>query len=216
MSKRNRTNNPWLSRRPETPAAAAATGPRTPEGKAISSQNARVHNLTGDHIVLPHEDANAYERLLKGFMITYRPEDESEKLLVQHAAESQWLILRAARLEAALMTLIATGEDAKPSTPDQRIAAYMLSKPGDALAKALRYRTSAERSFYRATKELASLADIRAQLAETSDQFVSQKTVGQASTPATGLQTRSSDAVPTAPEATPETARAPLPETMAA
>ncbi len=188
MSKRNRSNNPWLSRRPET-TAAAATGPRTPEGKAISSQNARVHNLTGEHIVLPHEDAAAYERLLSGLMITYRPEDESEKLLVRHAAESQWLILRAARLEAAMMTLIAAGEDAKPATPDQRIAAYMLSKPGDALAKALRYRTSAERSFYRAIKELDRIADIRAQAEEiaatyTPNQFVSQNglqaPVGQA------------------------------------
>ncbi len=168
MSKRNRNKNPWLTSRP---AAAAATPAAT---TALPTPNPDRGT-----IVLPHEDAVQFERLLAGFDRSFRPQGEDEILLVRHLAESQWLILRAARLEAALMTLIAAGEDAKPSTPDQRIAAYMLSKPGDALVKVQRYATSAQRAYYRALKVLHEIAATRAELQDVSEvcereQFVSQ------------------------------------------
>ncbi len=88
----------------------------------------------------------------------------SAQLVLPHedAAESQGYTQRAYGLEAALMALIAAGDDAKPATPDQRIAAYMLSKPGDALANVLRDATAAERAFYRALQKLKQIAAARA------------------------------------------------------
>ena len=68
------------------------------------------------------------------------------------------------RLESALMTLIAAGEDVKPATPDQRIASYMLSKSGDALAKVLRYATAAQRVYYRALKQPREIDVSRAEI----------------------------------------------------
>ncbi len=165
-----------MKRRQSTPAAA--TGPRTAEGKAISSQNSRVHGLSGSHIVLPHENAAQFELLHTSLTRSFNPRNEVERALVRHAAESQWLMRRAYRLQTALMTLIAQGEDARPTTPDERIAAYMLSKSGDALAKVQRYAAAAERSYYRATKELCAMADRFEIQQDPEPEFVSQP-VGQ-------------------------------------
>ena len=172
MSKRNRNKNRWLTSRPAAAAVPAAT---TPTANTVLPNPEREREA----VVLPHEDASQFDRLLADLTSSFCPQGEDEILLIRHLAESQWLILRAARLEAALMTLIAAGEDAKPSTPDQRIAAYMLSKPGDALAKAHRYATAAQRAYYRALKVLNEIAAVRAEAQVISEaceqhQFVSQ------------------------------------------
>ena len=40
-----------------------STSPRTPEGKAASSPNAKTHGLSAVDPVLPHEDRNEYNAL---------------------------------------------------------------------------------------------------------------------------------------------------------
>ena len=53
--------------------ARHSTGPRSPEGKAASSQNASKHNLTGGDAFLPGEDPAAYEKWWAENKDTYVP-----------------------------------------------------------------------------------------------------------------------------------------------
>ncbi len=154
MSRHNKKKFASWNKRPEP---ATATGPRTPEGKAVSSRNAVLHGLSGAHIILPHEDAAAFDQLCSEADTHYRPQDIEERFLVREIAESQWLLARARRLQAALFRLICLGDTATPSTPDERIAAYILGKSGDASAKLERYAAAASRSFYKAIERLETI-----------------------------------------------------------
>src|SRR4051812_34308766 len=53
--------------------ALKSTGPRTPEGKKRSSMNALKHGLTATTVLLPGEDAGAYEDRLDAWTDDLRP-----------------------------------------------------------------------------------------------------------------------------------------------
>ena len=73
--------------------AERSTGPRTPEGKAISRLNARTHGLTGEGVALSGADAARVEERLPGFLETFGPINESETCLVRD------LVLMTVRIE---------------------------------------------------------------------------------------------------------------------
>jgi hypothetical protein len=85
--------------------AMKSTGPRTPEGKARSSQNARTHGLTG---VLPittgegKEDLQAFEDMRIGLYEYWQPEGWQEEHLVESLAGDYWRLQRAGRYEAGM------------------------------------------------------------------------------------------------------------------
>jgi hypothetical protein len=121
---------------PETAAPGRSTGPRTEDGKAASSRNAVRHGLCATKLVgADLEELNAIRARLDE---EWEPATETEKLLLQQMALSQWRLDRALQLELAALQ---TENGIDPA----------------ALALALRYRTSAERSFYKALSELQRL-----------------------------------------------------------
>ena len=67
--------------------AQNSTGPKTPEGKAASAQNATSHGLSSSFTVLPHEDHDAYAQLLEALHQEHIPATEHEKFLVAQMAE---------------------------------------------------------------------------------------------------------------------------------
>ena len=81
--------------------ATLSTGPKTGSGKHASSRNSTRHGLTGTQIVMPGEDASAYEELRKGLHQSHKPGSEAERLLVDQIAANAWRLLRAQRIEAA-------------------------------------------------------------------------------------------------------------------
>ncbi|MDQ2842370.1 MAG: hypothetical protein M3Y72_15265 [Acidobacteriota bacterium] len=98
---------------PETRAAANraavhqanarfSTGPRTPQGKAISSLNAVKTGLTGRTVLLPSDDAAAYEKQLRDYESEYKPEGLRERELVQSLADTSWRLKRIPGLEMAI------------------------------------------------------------------------------------------------------------------
>ena len=66
--------------------AQLSTGPTSPEGKAKSSLNAVKTGLTGRTVLLPSDDAAAYEQHLARFIAEWKPATEPEKALVQSIA----------------------------------------------------------------------------------------------------------------------------------
>ena len=79
--------------------AEKSTGPRTPEGKKRSSLNATRHGLTGQVVVLPAEDLEAYHAFTGAITASFNPEGANECQLANSYATYQWLINRAAAIE---------------------------------------------------------------------------------------------------------------------
>jgi hypothetical protein len=85
--------------------AAHSTGPKTEAGKKRSSLNAYRHGLTGQTIILPAEDLDAYKAFTRTFVDDYKPVGTTEKQLVQSLADTSWRLNRAAALENNLIGL---------------------------------------------------------------------------------------------------------------
>ena len=79
-----------------------STGPRTEEGKARSSGNALKTALTGRTVLLPSDDAAAYEHYLDSFSRDFQPVGLRESELVQSIADTNWRLRRIPTLEFAL------------------------------------------------------------------------------------------------------------------
>ena len=131
--------------------AALSTGPRTPQGKTASSRNATKHGLSSAFRVLAHEDQEEFDRLVEEMRACYRPRDIHQRLLVDQMAKSQWLLARAQRLQAVAYDLLAGVEN---DDPDTAIVKAMRSAKPDIIGRLERYAATAERSFYKAHREL--------------------------------------------------------------
>ena len=82
--------------------ATLSTGPRTAEGKAQSSINALKTALTGRTVLLPSDDAAAYEQYVDRFVREFQPVGIREAELVQSIADTNWRLRRIPTLEFAL------------------------------------------------------------------------------------------------------------------
>ncbi len=83
--------------------AQHSTGPKTPEGKQTSSQNALKHGLTAQNPVLPTDDLDDYQRHVATFFAEYSPQGATEANLVQSIADASWRLNRVADVEAGLI-----------------------------------------------------------------------------------------------------------------
>src|SRR5579875_2042088 len=82
--------------------AQSSTGPKTEQGKAISSMNALKTALTGRTVLLPEDDRARYQQHLSYYFRLWNPVGEHECALVQILADTWWRLLRIPHLEAAL------------------------------------------------------------------------------------------------------------------
>ena len=82
--------------------AQHSTGPTSAEGKAKSSMNAVKTGLTGQTVLLPTDDALAYQQHLDRHFKSYAPANDAEHTLVQAIADTEWRLLRIAPLEAGI------------------------------------------------------------------------------------------------------------------
>src|SRR6202050_2900049 len=85
--------------------AQKSTGPRTDEGKKRSCLNATRHGLTGQVVVLPHEDMEAYNKFIAAIVATLEVADAHQQQLAVVYANLQWRINRAAGIEDTMFTL---------------------------------------------------------------------------------------------------------------
>jgi hypothetical protein len=80
--------------------ARRSTGPKTPEGRAASSQNALKHGLYSTTVLLPGEDQTEFQALLDSFLAEHTPATPTESTLVQQMAAAVWRLRRISRYEA--------------------------------------------------------------------------------------------------------------------
>lgn len=85
--------------------ARMSTGPRTREGKASVRHNALHHGLTAQEVLIPDEDAEAYEDLQECLRRDLDPVGVVEDQLVDRIVVSIWRLRRVQRVEAGIFTL---------------------------------------------------------------------------------------------------------------
>jgi hypothetical protein len=115
--------------------AQHSTGPKTPEGKQRSSQNALRHGLTGQLVVMPDEDLQAYQHHLASFIDEYDPQGSTEDHLVQSLADVSWRLNRIGPLEANLLSICYTPAGLVDGLFDQAKAMANLSLHSQRLAR---------------------------------------------------------------------------------
>ncbi len=169
--------------------ATQSTGPRTPEGKARSAQNARKHGFTAAvFAVVRLEDLDEVAHLKTDLVAVYQPINAQELFAIERIALAQQSVLRAARLEAGLFTtclnevLDSSGQPFFPMSPElvgdgdiQTTRAqnrnYALAEGFQRMAKTantwslfLRYQAQSERLYRRAVEDLERLQALRPNL----------------------------------------------------
>ena len=128
-------------------AAAPALAPVSPNTTTTTSPVARRFT------VLAHENQAEFDRMLSAFQFQYRPRTEHEKFLVNQLAISSWRLERGRRFEARALDQLA-GAPVDPADPDARIVARMFESNPKALAAIQNSAAQAERSYYRAWRQI--------------------------------------------------------------
>jgi hypothetical protein len=134
-------NNELPGELPSEPPSSASTGPRTPAGKAISSQNARKHDLCSRTLRLSPEEWAEYNDMCERYRRDLRPVGDVEQTLVDEICFNYWRLQQAREAELTVIT--------GHPTEFRLIALY------------IRYRTGYERSFYKALDKLHQTQRIR-------------------------------------------------------
>ena len=86
--------------------ALKSTGPKTVEGKALSSKNALKHGLSAQfHVVLVGEDYREFEEFRLRWAQLLQPDGPVEEFFVDRAAQIAWRLKRSVKLERDVLSL---------------------------------------------------------------------------------------------------------------
>ena len=144
---------------------AKSHGPKTPEGKAISSMNALRHGMTAKAILLTNENPEAYHKLAEAYYNKFQPADDVECDLVDEMVIAKWRQRRDWSNEAALFDLEMDNQTKRVDAEYKKIdhasryalAFRALADESKALQLAARYETTHSRSYYKALETLLKL-----------------------------------------------------------
>jgi hypothetical protein len=114
--------------------------PKTPEGKKRSSQNSLKHGMRANNVlILADESEEEYQETRHGWFASYEPEGYHETRLVEQVILNDWLLKRANR------RMLET--EAQVDAEDYWHRVELMQ----------RYKTTAERAFYRALAAVEGL-----------------------------------------------------------
>lgn len=141
--------------------AKRSTGPRTPGGKYISSQNAVTHGLFAESILLPDESTERFNALHAAYLKAFMPDSQEALDLVETVTVSRWRLRRIWTLEAANLTLeqrnqAGATEDEDPPTRTA-LAVRSLSLPPRSLEALSRHEARCHRAYNQALDRLRKI-----------------------------------------------------------
>jgi hypothetical protein len=142
--------------------ALKSTGPTSPDGRARSAQNSRKHGFTAAQFTLAgFEDPEELEALRDDLMAFYHPANPQQLYVVERIAMAQQQILRAARLEAGLLS----DSNAPDPHHTRKLANRFPTRATGGYAYLdfgliLRYQAQAERQYRRWMEELERLQSL--------------------------------------------------------
>jgi hypothetical protein len=130
---------------------AKSRGPRTPEGKARSAQNALKHGFRAQkHMVLPGEDAVAFAELEAALLADLAPDGPLQEALARRVVAATWRLERAERIEAQLFARMM-------EAGNMGLALIRDGNGARAFDTLLRYRGTAAAELWRALRALKAL-----------------------------------------------------------
>ena len=146
--------------------AQLSTGPKTLEGKQRSSLNALRHGLNAQAVLLPHEDAIAFQRHNKKWWADLKPKGALEEQLVQSLVDLSWRINRMRNMETNMLAeaynqLSPTVIASDPETHTALTMARAARKCEDSIIKLGVHEHRATRAFERTSKQLQELQTVR-------------------------------------------------------
>lgn len=142
--------------------AQNSTGPTSPEGRAISSRNARRHGVLSEHVVATDSERDRFAMLVHELMQEHKPATRTEQMLVERLAVLFWRERRLAQSERQQLT---------PSVADpgaEGIAQWQMQRAGGPAPVPLvdqlligRYQTMLSNQVAKTLKELRAEQDLR-------------------------------------------------------
>ena len=126
--------------------ARLSTGPRTPQGKSRSSQNARTHGLTAAELIIGTEDREQFEAMLAGFQSDVAPQGAIQQTLFDSLVAAAWKLRQIRRMETELC-----------SRADTLLDLLHDNELQSKLDRLARHHSRIERTFHRSLKELKVL-----------------------------------------------------------
>jgi len=142
-----------------------STGPKTPEGKRIASQNACKLGIFSRELLLHDESELDLQVLARGVRADLRPDGPMEHMLVELIISILWRLRRVLRIESELFEMYRTYKGVKG---DAAVAFAHDASQLSCLERLDRAGTSLERRLYRAMQELRNLQRIRSPMTEKS------------------------------------------------
>jgi hypothetical protein len=138
--------------------AELSTGPRTPEGKATSSQNSLRHGFTAQTVLLAGEDHAEYEALLFGLAASFPPMGHfALERAVREMANAEWRLRRARQHQEILLnSKIAELQKAEPALDPLHLqlrAFEDLVETSKTFKLLMRYETKFENQYNRAQRD---------------------------------------------------------------
>jgi hypothetical protein len=138
--------------------AKKSSGPKTEQGKAISSQNSFKHGLYSKAIIIPGEDPAQFEALRADLAAEHRPVGLTEEMLVDEVAQHYWRMKRFRALEAQIFRSKGVNENGGTTIDTGNWVQCIELGLFSSIQRAL---NSAERSFYKALNTLRELQKAR-------------------------------------------------------
>ncbi|MCX5643080.1 MAG: hypothetical protein NTZ17_00085 [Phycisphaerae bacterium] len=150
--------------------AQKSTGPRTPEGKTVVSQNAVKHGLLAREVVIKGEDPGQFEFYRDQMLGELAPAGQMESVLAERVVSLSWRLQRAERLQTAAFDAMYREDTAgsgawtkrmlrakaEPGDGDLILGQMVVADFGHAkvLDRLLMYERRIEHSLYRTMGEL--------------------------------------------------------------
>jgi hypothetical protein len=150
--------------------AELSKGPKTSEGTAVSSKNARKHGLLSADLVLPDEDASEYVEFVQELDQELHPQGALEKSVVERIVGLLWRLRRAGKLENAILyweqlplrnTWADSGDNVQDVLKRLSVRGEAYTKGADSLAKLSRYESAMQRNLLRMMHELQRIQAAR-------------------------------------------------------
>ena len=134
--------------------ALLSTGPRSVEGKAISTMNALRSGIDAKSDLIRGEDSAALETLTAEYRDRFLPANPEERLLVDILIHDDWLLRRFRRVDAEIFEC----EMQDAWTPKNDCpAGQAFSRATDAFSRLQRRIDATERSYHRSLQSLRFL-----------------------------------------------------------